>query len=330
MGDFGAVDLLSFVTGSMPAISASAPGKIILFGEHAVVYGQPAIAVPVNQVKAKAIVIANPMASPGKIHVQAPAIELDSNLDELAKDHPIASAIYLTVQALKITRPPACTLRITSSIPVASGLGSGAAVTVAVIRALSTFIGKPISDEETNSIAFEVEKIYHGTPSGIDNTVVTYSRPVYFLRDQPIELLKVPHSFTIIIANTGITSPTRVTVGDVRQAWQSYPDRVEPIFSAIGKIVEQARRLIEHGEPYQIGPLMSEDHHLLQKLGVSSNELDQLVGSALEAGALGAKLSGGGRGGNIIALADPEHAPGLAEILRQSGAAQTIITTVST
>ena len=330
MGDIGTVDILFFVAGSMPAISASAPGKIILLGEHAVVYGQPAIAVPVNQVKAKVIVIANPISSPGKIHVQAPAIELDSNLDELAKDHPIAVAVNLTVQALKIARPPACTLRITSSIPVASGLGSGAAVTVAVIRALSTFIGKPLSNEETNSIAFEVEKIYHGTPSGIDNTVVTYSRPVFFLRDQPIELLKVPHTFTIVIADTGITSPTRVTVGDVRQAWQSDPERVEPIFSAIGKIVDQARRLIEYGKPYQVGPLMTEDHHLLQKLGVSSNELDLLVSAALGAGALGAKLSGGGRGGNIIALAEPKDAPGLAEILRQAGAVQTIITTVGT
>ncbi len=139
-----------------------------------------------------------------------------------------------------------------------------------------------------------------------------------FCSDHPIEMLRVPHPFTLIIANTGISSPTRVTVGDVRQLWQSHPDEIEPVFTAIGNIVDQARHLIEHGKPYQMGQLMTEDHHLLQKLGVSSTELDQLVSSALGAGALGAKLSGGGRGGNIIALAHPGDAPVLAEALHKA------------
>lgn len=312
----------------MPAISASAPGKIILLGEHAVVYGQPAIAVPVTQVKAKAIVTADPRVPGGTIRLVAPAINLDASLDKLPNDHPIAAAVCQTIEALNIARPPACTIRITSTIPVASGMGSGAAVTVAVIRGLSTFIGRPLSQEATNSIAFEVEKIYHGTPSGIDNTVVTYSLPVYFQRGHPIEMLQLPVPFTLIIADTGIASSTKDTVGDVRKTWLAEPERCEHLFSSIGEIVESARGLIEGGKPYRIGSLMIEDHRLLQALGVSCNELDRLVEAALEAGALGAKLSGGGRGGNIIALAPSESLPRLEDALRQSGATNTIITTI--
>ncbi len=312
----------------MPAISATAPGKIILLGEHAVVYGQPAIAIPVTQVKAKAIITADPRGPAGRVHIQAPVIELEADLQDLPRGHPIAAAVEGCMQALGLARLPACTLRITSTIPVASGLGSGAAVSVVILRALSTFVGNPLSNETINAIAFEVDKIYHGTPSGIDNTVITYARPVYFVRGQPIELLQTPQPFTIVIGNTGIASPTLVAVGDVRRNWQDDPESLEPIFEAIGEISHDARRLIASGEPYEIGSLMTQDHQWLQELGVSSPELDRLVGAALDAGAEGAKLSGGGRGGNMIALVSPQYASFVAEALVNAGASQTIITSV--
>jgi mevalonate kinase len=313
----------------MPAISASAPGKIILLGEHAVVYGQPAIALPVTKVQAKAIVTANPRGASGVIRIQAPAIGLEADIHDLPSEDPFKIAVDGTLSALGIKRPPACTLRITSTIPVASGLGSGAAVAVAAIRGLSTFLGHPLTNEQTSSLAFEVEKIHHGTPSGIDNAVVTYGKPIYFIRGMPFVLLHVPVPFTLVIASTGIASPTAITVGDVRRLWEADPVRWEQLFYAIGEISRNGRILIESGEPSRLGELLNANHELLQELGVSSLELDQLVGCARKSGALGAKLSGGGRGGNMIALVKSENAADVAAALQGAGAAQTIITSIS-
>jgi mevalonate kinase len=312
----------------MPAISASAPGKIILFGEHAVVYGRPAIAVPVLQVKAKAIVTAQPGTSTGRVRIQAPNIGLETNLDQLPYDHPLAAVIMGVAHALNIDRFPACTVRITSTIPVAAGLGSGAAVSVAIIRGLSAFLGHPFTDEMVSELAFQAEKIHHGTPSGIDNTVITYAMPVYFVRGQPVETFRVAEPFTIVIGDSGISSPTAVAVGDVRRSWQSATDQYEQIFNRIGRIVQSARQAIEKGNPRDLGALMTANHQYLQELGVSSPELDHLVEAARNAGALGAKLSGGGRGGNMIALTERERAQSVEKALAASGATRTIVTEV--
>ena len=312
----------------MPVFTATAPGKIILFGEHAVVYGRAAIAVPVEQVRARAILSPNPRGESGEILIQAPDVGLETALKNLPDDHPIARAVWSVVHKLGVIRLPACTIRITSSIPVASGLGSGAAVSVAVIRALSIFLGKPLPDEIVSELAFEVERIYHGTPSGIDNTVITYAMPVYFVREEPIEVLQLPEPFTIVIADTGIRSPTSATVGDVRQGWQVNRQLYERIFDQIGQIAIRARYIIENGEPWRLGKLLNENHRYLRQLNVSSPELDHLVQIAQEAGALGAKLSGGGRGGNMIALVEPGSAQRVSNRLLEHGAVGVMVTTV--
>jgi mevalonate kinase len=313
----------------MPAISAVAPGKAILFGEHAVVYGRPAIAAPVTQVQVKATVLADPLGPQGRVHIQAPEIQLDCDLANLPVDDPIAQAIQGVKTALAVDHLPALHLRISSSIPVAAGLGSGAAVSVAILRALSAFLGQPLPDETVSALAFEVEKKHHGTPSGIDNTVVTYARPIYFVRGQPFELLQPAEAFTLIIADSGVKSPTHTAVNGVRQAWQADPDRFEALFDAIGQISQQARQIITQGPVLALGPLMSENQRLLTQVGVSSAELDFLVETALQAGAAGAKLSGGGRGGNMIALADAENAAKIAAALQNAGAKRVIISSVN-
>jgi len=323
----------------MPAISASAPGKIILFGEHAVVYGRPAIAAPIVQVKAKCIMTADPTSLPGRVRIQAPDIKLDAVLEDLPASHPIKVAIAGVISELGLTHLPACTLRVTSTIPMASGLGSGAAVSVAIIRALSVFVGYHLPDERVSALAFEVEKIHHGTPSGIDNTVVTYTRPVYFQRGQAshdpiIETLQVARPFTIVIGDTGIASPTALTVEDVRQRWQADKAHYEKIFDAIGEISQKAYQAIQSGSETMpkflrtLGELMSQNHELLNRIGVSSSELECLVAAARQAGALGAKLSGAGRGGNIIALAPSEIATQIIQALQTAGAKRTILSTV--
>jgi len=304
---------------------SSAPGKIILFGEHAVVYGHPALAVPVTQVHADVEVLE---ASRPGIWIEAPDVDLQSELNTLPSDHPIASVVHNFLFISRLSPFPNLAIKIDSTIPVASGLGSGAAVTVALTRALSAHIHYSMTNEEVNAFAYEIEKLYHGTPSGIDNTVVTYARPVYFVRGQPMETFRVGQPFTIVIGDTGISAPTKESVGDVRKLWEVAQQKWEDVFDQVGKIAEQARKTIENGKWEMLGELMNKNHSLLQEMTVSSPELDQLVQAARNAGALGAKLSGGGRGGNMIALVEPERAESVAFSLKEAGAKQTIVTQV--
>ena len=305
--------------------SASAPGKIILFGEHAVVYGRPALAVPVTDVQANATVTENRLRT---IRIEAPGIGVNADLQALPPNHPLAAVTRAVLGALGIVHPPSFTMRIESTIPVASGLGSGAAVSVAAIRALASFLGCVMPDEKVNALAFEIEKLHHGTPSGIDNTVVTYAKPVYFLKGCPGETFHPGVPFTIVIGDTGVPASTKESVREVRELWQADPARFEKMFDVVGEIVQKAREAIESGEMMDLGLLMDKNHSILQGMTVSSQLLDRLVDAARSAGALGAKLSGSGRGGNMIALVKPESAQTVAEALVAAGAKRTITTHV--
>ena len=337
MGIGGAGGLLPF-----PGMTyASAPGKIILFGEHAVVYERPALAVPVAQIHADVEISES---SNHGIWIDAPNIDLHAELNTLPFDHPLAAVIHNFLFTFRIDPFPALNINITSTIPVASGLGSGAAVSVALIRALSSHLDHPMTNEQVNALAYEIEKIYHGTPSGIDNTVITYARPVFFIkppsvspqiqaiwgeRERGVETFKVGKPFTIVIGNPGISAPTKEAVGDVRKLWEADKEKWKEVFDKIGEIVRSAKQRIENGEWELMGELMNQNHALLQKMTVSSSELDRLVEAAREAGALGAKLSGGGRGGNMIALVKPEIAEAVSKSLKDAGAKNTIITTIT-
>jgi mevalonate kinase len=160
--------------------------------------------------------------------------------------------------------------------------------------------------------------------------VITYCKPVYFVRGQPIETFKVLQPFTIVIADTGIKSPTAIAVGELRRAWQSDPGRYEPLFDRTGEVARLARREIEMGNTVSLGRLMNENHALLVEMGVTSTELDRLVDTARQAGASGAKLSGAGRGGNMIALAPEGAAQAIADALRKAGAKGIILTEIKT
>jgi len=309
---------------------SSAPGKIILFGEHAVVYGRPALAVPVMQVHADVEV--SDSARRG-VWIDAPAVGLQAELTTLPSDHPIASVINNLFFLSGVSPFPNLEVKISSTIPVAAGLGSGAAVTVALTRALAAHLNHAMTDEELNAFTYEIEKLHHGTPSGIDNTVVTYARPVYFVKSPAGEgdatTFTVGQPFTLVIGDTGISAPTRESVAVVRKLLESDPKYWDNVFDQVEEISFAARRVIEDGWLKMLGALMDENHMLLQEMTVSSAELDRLVEAARRAGALGAKLSGGGRGGNMIALVTPETAETVSLALKEAGARNTIITQVT-
>jgi mevalonate kinase len=303
-------------------IRVSAPAKIILFGEHAVVYGQPALAVPVSSLRAEA---------EAEFHHDKLTIiarDLDNKIITFDGEDPLAESIRLTLQKLDIEAPQA-KITVQSNIPIASGLGSGAAITAVLVRALCELIQHPLSTEDLNQLVYEVEKIHHGTPSGIDNTVVVYEQPIYFVRNQPIQPIENAMPLTLLIANTGIASLTKVAVGDVRKLFDSEPERIQPIIEKIGSVVQAARQAMRQGDTKQLGELMFANHELLQQLTISSPELDNLVEAARAVGALGAKLSGGGRGGNMIALVTDETKAQVRQALLDAGAVQVYETTVA-
>ncbi len=202
-------------------------------------------------------------------------------------------------------------------------MGSGAAVSAALIRELSTAIGSPLEGDELNALVYEVEKLHHGTPSGIDNTVIVKGAPVYFVRGQEPQAFEIGAALTFVIGDTGVQSSTREAVSGVRELYDNEPETYQGFFEEIGALVDEARRHIEQGSIADIGQLMNRNHHLLNLLTVSSPLLNTLVGAARDGGALGAKLSGGGRGGNMIALAEPTTAGKVAGALRAAGAVRT-------
>jgi mevalonate kinase len=310
--------------------SACASGKAILFGEHAVVYGRPAIAVPVSQVRACATIEER---LPGEgLLIEATDLHVSCPLGTAtAPDHPafpLEATVRHTLQELGIKTAPDLTLRISSTVPIACGLGSGAAVATAIVRVLSGHLGCQLPPLQISQLVYQTEIIHHGTPSGIDNTVIAFERPVYFFRGQPIRVLAVKHPFWLLIADTGVASPTKIAVADVRRGWQQHPGRFEAIFDQIAAIAVEAAAAIATGETSALGTLMNENHQLLVELGVSSPELDRLARAAREAGAPGAKLSGAGRGGNMIAQVLPEESQQVTAALYEAGATNVIVSRV--
>ena len=304
----------------------SAPAKVILVGEHAVVYGMPGIALPLSQVRAHA-----------DFHFIDQALEIHAAHDArllyrwsdrggFDKD-PLAAQVHLTARHLG-ARTVRGRINIRSEIPIASGLGSGAAVSAALGRAVAALLKRDLTNDNLNDIVYQVEKLHHGTPSGIDNIVVVHERPVYYIKSKALEFIRITEPLHLVIADTGIAAPTRETVAYVRERYQNQKRQTNALLESIGELAERARTWVEAGERRRLGELMTHNHELLQQLGVSSDALDQLVDTALAAGAFGAKLSGGGRGGNIIALVEDSRIPFMKAALLTAGAKHVLTSAV--
>jgi mevalonate kinase len=308
---------------------AYAPGKVILVGEHAVVYGRPAVAIPVFQVQARVTVEAGD-AGQGMVIVAADLGRtfVAGRGEADPEVRPLEAAVLGVLHHLRLPPEHDLTITVNSTIPIARGLGSGAAVATAMVRAVGLHFSVQLGAEEVSRLVYEVERLHHGTPSGIDNTVIVYERPVYFVRGEDVETFPVSRPLQLVIADTGVASSTRAVVEWVRTAWEHSSARYEAFFDDVGNISRAARRAIEMGDEESLGRRMDENHRLLQEMGVSSPQLDSLTEAAKHSGALGAKLSGAGRGGNMIALVTPERRESVERALISEGAQSVIHTEI--
>jgi mevalonate kinase len=297
---------------------------MILCGEHAVVYHQPAIAIPVLSRSTTTSVFAHPLDPVGKVLIHSAEANLHECLSELPEEHPVRQTIELVQAFFQLDHLPACEIHIVSTLPISAGLGSSASLSISIIRALSEFLGRPLPLEQINQLAYEAEKIHHGNPSGVDNTVIAYGQPVYFIREQPPEFVTIKTKLSFLLAHTGIAASTSKAVAEVRQHFEAEPQKYSRLFAKIGALTNQNRILLATGEVPTLGQNLTHNHELLQEMGVSSAELDRLVRAALAAGALGAKLSGGGQGGNMLALIPAEQLDEITRALLTAGAQSVI------
>ncbi|NHJ21296.1 MAG: mevalonate kinase [Candidatus Lokiarchaeota archaeon] len=295
-------------------------GKTILFGEHFVVYGLPAIASALSSYTSADLqiedgkgweVIDNRPATPGyKEKKYDEAMQSIKNVIEFTN-------IDVGCQKLKIT--------FSGDLIAASGVGASAAQATSLARAINDTFTLMLSDEKINEAAYEGEKAYHGTPSGIDNTASTYGGLIWFEKNlnggkNKIEMVKSGNKIPLIIANTGITASTAEVVVDVRKLKEANPLKFEKIFSDYHNLAIDAKIALLEGDMKTIGRLMTENHKLLQQITVSAEVNDKLVDLAIKNGALGAKLTGTGRGGLVIALAESEEIQrNIADIIEKEG-----------
>jgi len=292
---------------------SSACAKTILFGEHAVVYGESAVAIPLHQIRTIARLSRNGL----EFRVISPKIGLNKTFNKLNPSGGLYQLLKLLCDVFGFPDLPADTLEINSEIPIASGLGSGAALSIAIIREFIRFYNKFLPDEEINRIAFEIEKVYHGNPSGIDNTTITYEQPVIFSKTSGFSKLSADiTSLNLLVIDSGIRSKTIDVVTDVR----NNIDKNMPFIKQIGSVSNNAFHALISGDINKIGELMNENQALLKKIDVSCKELDEMLEFGRNQGAVGGKLTGAGRGGNFLLLArNHQHALKLKELYESQG-----------
>ena len=280
--------------GLRSAACATAPGKVILLGEHAVVYGRTALAAAIDRHVTVQITRSSDLAQSG-CKVLAPNGEND--------DPRLAEALS---RAASVVGTPSSGLvaTVSTDLPLAMGLGSSAALSVALVRALADSAGRTLDDAAVCAGAFEIEKIFHGFPSGIDNSVATYGGLIAFTRGVAARPLYAQRPLPLVVALGRAPRQTRQTVTALRKKWQAQPEACEPRFDEIAALVSEAERAIATGNLVALGAAMNANHAVLERLGISTDELEQMVGLARTRGALGAKLTGGGGGGAVICLCE--------------------------
>ena len=280
-----------------------AHSKIILIGEHAVVYGYPAISLPLLEVEVTCKVV--PAESPWRLY----------------EEDTLSMAVYASLEHLNI-KDACIRCQIDSAIPEKRGMGSSAAISIAAIRAVFDYYQVELPHHVLEILVNRAEMIAHMNPSGLDAKTCLSNRPICFIKNVGFTELNMDLSAYLVIADTGVYGHTREAI----QVVQSKGKDALPFLHALGELTQRAEDAIRQKDAEKLGQILSQAHLHLKEIGVSSPEADSLVETAMRHGALGAKMSGGGLGGCIIALvANLDQAQELAKRLEEKGAVQTWI-----
>lgn len=275
-------------------------GKVILFGEHFVVHGVPGIVSATDaktdaEVKetAKGLVI-NDERTGSKGYAEKKKLQQIESIERMLK-----------AMAMKTDTP--MSIWIGGDLPGFSGLGASAASSVAIARAIAEEYNLKLSNEKINAVSYEAEKAYAGNPSGIDNTAATFGGFMWFKKNLSggpdyVERITIPKPVEIVIGSTGKVADTKAMVEGVAERKNKNPQKYDPLFRRAEELALEGRKALEAGDFKKVGELMNENHAILQSIEVSSPELDHLVDLARKQGAYGAKLTGGGGGGCMVAL----------------------------
>jgi len=307
-------------------VAASAPAKIILFGEHFVVYGEPAIVLAIdkrayakaeNRDDTQLHIRSVNLNLAGYFENETFKIEQGNAKEAKMKFEPVKLAVDKVLETYG--KNVGLNIEINSTVPVAAGLGSSAAVVAAVTAAVSALLNVKMSKEDVFRITYEAEKIVHGTPSGIDPAISTFGGTLLFQMDTGFKPLDVKMEIPLVIGDTGVERSTRVQIEKVREIKEKYPQVVDPIMLAAREIVLRAMDALKENDMKALGDLMNINHALLYGVGVSDESLEWLITAARKAGALGAKLTGAGGGGCMIALARNERLEQVLEAIQKAG-----------
>ena len=295
--------------------------KIILMGEHSVVYGQPAIALPLPSVTTEVVIKANDN------HQQnINSRYFSGSMDNLpATMAGVGKLVNALVDHFDGQTDP-WTMTITSDIPAERGMGSSAACAVAIVRAFFNYYQQPLDRQTLLKWADIEEQVTHRSPSGLDAATVSSSSPVWFRKGDKGTPIELNLAATMVIADTGIKGATREAIATVKENLASNHDTTLQLIKHLGTLTENSRYAVANNEVTALGQNLTAAHHDLTALGVSDQQLDQLVKTAIQNGALGAKLTGGGRGGCMFAITQSAlGARKIATILKANGATATWI-----
>lgn len=286
-----------------------APSKILLFGEHFVVKGKPALGLATDLYSLVCV-----KQGSGRIYSEQFG-EID-----IGSKHRVLFDSLLGVIKSKYGVSLGVDIYVDSKTPVGSGMGSSASIAVALAHSILSYMGLEFSREDVQRIAHEAEKSVHYKPSGVDTTLATYGGLLYFKQGY-FNLLKtrLPDEVSVIVVHSGVERSTGIVVRDVLARYEKIGKIGEYIYDAAGELVESALRALENGDMSLLGELMQVNHGLLWAMGASILKCDEIVHLLLESGAYGAKISGAGRGGVVIALVHRDKLNTLHERLREHG-----------